>query len=191
MTELERGDLQIFFRPSVQPADARVPTLGIQSLYLLLSPADRHVHRRVRVGKNRLPTNARERFWCRIERVGTLDRALGDVLDDERYTTKTRGERYQPGARPVARGEYLLARHDDHVHLTYAVEPLPFDDAPEELRVEPAARLLVLFENHHGRAVWTQDGSVADLDREGDEIVLVGSSAPVAMGDGGLLARGS
>jgi len=189
VTELERGDLQIFFRPSVQPAEAPVHTLGVQSLYLLLSPAGRDVHRRVRVGKNRLPTTARDRFWCRIERVGSLERALGDVLEDERYTTKTRGERYQPGARPVAHGEYLLARHDDHVHLTYAVEPLPFDDAPEELHVERAARLLLLFENHRGRAVWTQHGDLSNLDREGEEIVLVGSSVPIPLGEDGLLAR--
>ena len=76
MTELERGDLQIFFRPSVQPAEAQVHALGVQSLYLLLSPAGRDLHRRVRIGKNRLPTSARERFWCRIERVGSLQRVF-------------------------------------------------------------------------------------------------------------------
>lgn len=132
-----------------------------------------------------MPVNARERFWCRIERVGSLQHVIGGLMEDERYTTKTRGERYQPAARPVAMGEYELAQHDDHVHLTYAVEPLDFVEAPDEVIVERAARLLVLFENREGgRAVWTQRGGVADLDREGEEIVLVGSSACVETIDG-------
>jgi hypothetical protein len=62
------------------------------------------------------------------------------------------------------------------VHFEYDVEPFAFEDAPEELHVEPRARHLLLFENHEGGATWTQHGDPAELDGEGAEIVLAGAS---------------
>lgn len=174
---LEHGDIQFFFRPMVQAVEAQEHKLGVQSFFMILSPAGADIHRRVRVGKKRMPAQPRERFWARVERVGSMQRVLGDVVEDEQYSTKTRGERYQPGARPVALGSYAFVQHDDHVDFEYAVEPFAFEDAPDELRVEPNARHLVLFENHgEGRAVWTPSGSIDDLAYEGAEIVLAGAS---------------
>jgi hypothetical protein len=178
---LEHGDVQFFFRPAVQPADAEGEvTLAVQSFFLILSPAGGRTHRRLRVGKKRMPSRRRDRFWARIERVGSLQRVLGDLLEDEQYSTKTRGERFQPAARPVAAGSYQLVRHDDHVHLRYAVEPFDFIDAPDELKIQESGDHLVLFEAAHGRAVWTHAGSISSLDRDGFEIVLVGACAPTS-----------
>jgi hypothetical protein len=177
----EHGDIQFFFRPSVQPAEGERYVLGVQSLFAILSPAGRSVHRRLRVGKKRMPATPRDRFWARIERVGSLQRVLGDLLEAERYSTKTRGERYQPAARPIARGTYAFVQHGDHVHLDYRVEPLPFEEAPEEIGLSEAASHLVLFENTEGtRATWTPRGSITQLDEEGAELVLVGSCREVA-----------
>lgn len=53
---LERGDVSFFWKPSVLPADAppgTMTTAGVQSFFLVLSTGDRH--RRLRVGKKRLP----------------------------------------------------------------------------------------------------------------------------------------
>ncbi|HEX3766345.1 MAG TPA: hypothetical protein VHW23_46955 [Kofleriaceae bacterium] len=173
---LERGDISFFFRPRVQPADPRAaPTgaPGVQSLFFVLSTAgDRH--RRVRVGRKRMPVAAGERLWARVERVGSLQRVLADQLEAEEYSTKTRGDRYQPGARPVGQGCYAFARHDDHVHLVYRIlqaEP----DVPDEVQVPEAGSDLVLFERvPRERAVWTTAGEPALLDEEGAEIVIVG-----------------
>jgi hypothetical protein len=179
MTEvIERGDIQFFFRPLVQPAEADAFELGVQSFFLVMSPAGGQ-HRRLRIGKKRMPARPRERFWARIERVGSLQRVLGDALEPESYVTKTRGERYQPGARPIAHGTYELVQHDDHIHLRYDVEPFGFEDAPEEVTLAPTADHLVLFKASPGeRAVWTQRGTTAELDEEGTEIVLAGSNHP-------------
>lgn len=175
---LEHGDVQFFFRPSVQAVEAEQHRLGVQSFFLILSPAGGHVHRRVRVGKKRMPARPRERFWARVERVGSMQRVLGDVVEDEQYSTRTRGERYQPGARPIARGSYAFVQHDDHVDFEYEVEPFAFEDAPDEIFVEAKARHLVLFENRGaGKAVWTPDGSIDDLAYEGAELVLAGALA--------------
>lgn len=172
---LERGDISFFFRPRVQSADpvGASTAPGVQSLFFVLSTAgDRH--RRVRVGRKRMPVAAGERLWARVERVGSLQRVLAAQLEAEEYTTKTRGDRYQPGARPIGQGCYAFARHDDHVHLVYRLlqcEP----DVPDEVQVPDAGSDLVLFERvPRERAAWTTAGEPALLDAEGAEIVIVG-----------------
>jgi hypothetical protein len=176
MEVLERGDICFFFRPTVQPEDAVETTLGVQSFFMVLGPA-RGRHRRVRIGKKRLPERSGERFWARVERVGSMQRVVGDQLEDERYTTKTRGERYQPGARAIGQGSYEFVRHDDHVHFTYQLDHLE-PDAPEPLHIADAGDYVVLFENEEKRRrpVWTAAGDPSQLDAEGTEIVIVGHS---------------
>jgi hypothetical protein len=168
---LERGDIQFCFQPTVQPADAIEVSLGVQSLFAILSPEGRELHRRLRVGKKRMPQKPRERFWARIERVGSLQRALGDKLEPETYTTKTRGERFQPAARLVAIGTYAFVQHGDHVHFEYEVEPAD-DDA---MRVESGSHIVLFESTGEGRATWSHRGSIELLDDEGAELVLVGS----------------
>jgi hypothetical protein len=171
----ERGDIGFFFRPAVQAADALETTLGVQSFFLVLSPAGGR-HRRVRIGRKRLPAASGQRFWARVERVGSLQRVLADQLEAEHYSTKTRGERYQPGARAIARGSYAFLAHEDHTHLVYQVDDRE-EDAPEPLEVEDIGDYLVLFERTpRTRATWTSAGGPGLLDDEGAEIVLVGHS---------------
>jgi hypothetical protein len=180
MEVCERGDVSFFFRPTVQPADPeRVTALGVQSFFLVLSP-EHGGHRRLRIGRKRMPERSGERFWARVERVGSMQRVIGDQVEAEHYRTKTRGERYQPGARPLAHGTYAFLRHDDHVHLTY--ELLARDpEAPDELRLDDAGDYLVLFEAPGvGAATWTANGGPLLLDREGAEVVIVGHSESAA-----------
>jgi hypothetical protein len=170
---LERGDLSCFFRPRVQPAEAPVTTLGVQSFFLVLSAAH-GIHRRIRVGRKRMPVASGERLWARVERTGTLQHVLADQLEPEEYRTKTRGDRYQPGARPIAQGCYAFARHDDHVHLVYRLDRFE-PEVPDEVRLPEAGNDLVLFERvPPSAAVWTTEGQPALLDEDGQEIVLVG-----------------
>jgi hypothetical protein len=172
---LERGDIQFCFQPTVQPADAMTVSLGVQSLFAILSPEGRELHRRLRVGKKRMPQKPRDRFWARIERVGSLQRTLGDKLEPETYTTKTRGERYQPAARLVAVGTYAFVQHDDHVHFDYDVEPAE----PDTPMVESGSHIVLFESTGEGRATWSHRGSIALLDEEGAELVLVGSCQAV------------
>ena len=168
---LEHGDISFWFRPSVQPAHGEHVELAVQMLFAVLSPAQSGLHRRLRIGRKRMPRHGRDRFWAVVERVGSLERVIGDVIEDETYVTKTRGERYQPGARLIARGTYAFVQEDDHVRLTYELdhhegEMIPLDDASH----------LVLFPARAGAsATWTTEGAPSELDREGAEIVLVGA----------------
>jgi hypothetical protein len=171
---LERGDISFFWKPSVRAADALVgeEAARVQSFFLVLSTGENH--RRVRVGKKRLPTRAGERLWARVERTGSLARVIGGMVETERYLTKTRGERVQPGAEMIARGAYAFVQHDDHCHLVYRVEDID-PGAPEEVRVAEAGSMIVLFERvPRTKATWTTAGSPAILDEAGAECVLVG-----------------
>ena len=173
---LERGDIRFFYRPRVQPAHALEPVEpGVQSFFVVLAPAGRRAFRRVRIGKKRMPAPTGERFWARVERVGSLERVLAGQLEDAHYETKTQGDRFQPGARPIAAGCYAFVRHDDHIHLAYRVDEVEPDDIPDEVRVPEASSLIVLFERlGRGRAMWTVEGFPARLDDEGAELVFVG-----------------
>jgi hypothetical protein len=187
---LERGDISFFFRPRVQPADAPVGSAtapGVQSFFFVMSTAgDRH--RRVRVGRKRMPVVSGERLWARVERVGSLQRVLADQLEAEEYRTKTRGDRYQPGARPIGQGCYAFVRHGDHLHLVYRIAQLE-PDVPDEVGVPEAGSDLVLFERSEmdgdaagGRLRWTTAGEPALLDEEGAEIVIVGTGGDDDLG---------
>jgi hypothetical protein len=172
---VEQGDVLFFYRPTVQPAEAP-PDLqpGVQAFYVVLSPANQGTHRRVRIGKKRMPKS--ERLWARVERVGDFARVIGDQINDEVYTTKTRGDRFQPGARPVAQGCYAFVRHGDHTHFVYRVDR-DEADAPEDVRVPEVGDSVVLFEREpteDSRAIWSAEGEVRWLDREGEELVFVG-----------------
>lgn len=176
---LERGDLQFWFRPTVRPADVEDAPLHVQQFFVILSPAGGARHRRIRIGRKRMPERPGQRLWARVERVGPLAAVLDDVVDDERYATKTRGARYQPGARPIAHGGYAFARHDDHVHLVYELEHVERElDVGDAIHVPDSAAHLVLFERADpGRAVWTTAGEPSRLDHAGEELVLVGVGA--------------
>jgi hypothetical protein len=176
----ERGDIGFFFRPTVQPADLeRTSRLGVQSFFLVLGTPMGH-HRRVRIGRKRLPTASGERFWARVERVGSLQRVLGDQLESEHYRTKTRGDRYQAGARPIGHGSYAFVHHDDHTHLVYELEGHDLD-APDELAIAESGDYVVLFEAEpRRRATWTTRGEPSLLDSEGAELVLVGHNEGLA-----------
>jgi hypothetical protein len=173
---LERGDIAFFYRPKVQAVDAVVETPGVQRFFVVLAPAEGSA-RRLKIGRKRMPEAGEQRFWAVVERVGSFQRVLADQLEAETYSTKTRGERYQPGARAVAQGCYAFVRHGDHTHLAYRVEYAEAAELlPEEVRVEPAASYVVLFEQRgRGRARWTTEGEPGRLDREDAEIVLVGT----------------
>ena len=173
---LERGDISFFWKPSVRPAelppDAEIEP-GVQSFFLILSRGGHH--RRLRVGKKRMPAPTGERLWARVERIGSLARVLGDQVESDRYVTKTRGERFQPGAEMIARGGYAFVQHDDHCHLVYRLDHTE-PGVPDAVRVAEAGSVIVLFERlPRARATWTTVGSPAMLDEPGAECVLVGA----------------
>jgi hypothetical protein len=114
---LERGRIAFVVRPRVEGAP------GVQRFSFLLSPERGEMHRRIVVGKKRMPEpGANEREWAYVDKLAPSRSELLADLGPSTYTTKTRGVRHQPGARVLAQGHYAILEHAEHAHLTYALE---------------------------------------------------------------------
>ncbi len=175
---LERGAIAFVYRPRVQTDVAR-GIEDVQGFYIVLVPDDRHVARRVRVGRKRLPDRQRrERFWAYVETVARNPRAIVRDLAATEYWTKTRGLRHQPGPRLVGDGAYALARHGPHVHLAYALHEPQTSEVRDELRIaREASYIVAAFARSVGAPGEEERRFVAlepdHLDRPGTELVLI------------------
>jgi hypothetical protein len=145
---LEDGDIYFLYKPRVQ--DEQVESLEeVQRLLVVLHP---WIGRRLRllvVGRKRLPElAAHDRFWGFVDAVVDRPDQLHDALERREYGTRTRGERVQPPARPVAEGAYVIARHDDHTHLAHQLEfPERPGEAQRELNIEREASYVLTVKN--------------------------------------------
>lgn len=146
---LEDGDIYFLYRPRVE--DEQVESVAdVQRLLVVLRPwRGRARTRLLVVGRKRLPEiDERARFWAFVDAVVGRPEQLHDKLQQRRYTTKTRGERHQPPARPTAEGAYAITRHDDHTHLAYQLElPRRPGRPQEELHIEPEASYVISVKN--------------------------------------------
>jgi hypothetical protein len=150
---LERGSIAFVVRPRVEGAP------GVQRFLFTLSPERGALHRRVHVGRKRMPAPGKsEREWAYVDKLARAQSGLIDDLGPSTYLTKTRGERHQPGAHVIARGRYAILEHGEHTHLTYTLDPdverEPLHDA---LNVAPAASLITAVFNP--LASWRRRGA--------------------------------
>jgi hypothetical protein len=200
---VEHGDIYFLYRPRVN--DERVESLEeVQRLLVVLRPWPVRRLRLLVVGRKRLPDlGAHDRFWAFVDAVVDRPERLRAAVERRGYRTKTRGERVQPPARPVAEGGYVIARHDDHTHLAYQLEPPdPGGPAQRGLNIEHQASYVVTVKNpkkpsppgvgrpgpgkadlpaelqdrFRGRRFIPLDPPVL-LDHPGTEIVLIGAAA--------------
>ena len=199
---LERGDLAVFFRPTVETEDPDGLD-DVQQCYLVLAPRLGGRHRRLVIGRKRLPdVDEQSPPWAFVDRVADDPETLTDDLGAFTYETKTRGTRHQPAARPAGEGVYgIVRRDDDEVVLGYRLE-LPTDPGPvqETLNIAPVARYHLQVRNpetpaprraglpegqrpdlpdelqqHFGGRRWAP-AEVGFLDREGTELLLIGAA---------------
>ncbi len=180
---LEHGAIAFVYRPRVETFVARELD-DVQAFFVLLAPRDGERVRRVRVGRKRLPDSGRrERFWAYVDRVGHNAPDLVADLAPDRYWTKTRGLRHQPGARAAGHGAYALACHRDHVHLAYALVA-GGGEVQDELRIAPRASYIVA--TFASSVAETSEGErrfvplrPAHLDLPGAELVLIAARTGV------------
>jgi hypothetical protein len=186
---LERGDVFFFHRPRVGVAEAR--TLDdVAHFFFLLEPDARGCDRVVVVGRKRLPDPERhERAWALVAEV--------------RRPRERRESR--PGARAVGEGRYLLADHDGHSHLAYALKlPRAPGEAQRMFNVGRDANFILAVRNpdapappgtglprsrraqlppdvreRFGARRWLAVEDPALLDHPGIELVLIGAAADV------------
>jgi hypothetical protein len=148
-TVLEEGNVYFLYRPRVEE-DEPGAVRDIQRLYTVLSPYGKDRHRLLVLGRKSLPEvhDGGERHWGFVDRVVKDPRALREVLEEQQYGTKTRGERRVPAARPAGEGVYAIVRHEGHTHFAYALElPERPGEVQRELNIEPEASYILSVKN--------------------------------------------
>jgi len=200
--ELERGDVFFFYRPKVEQNAPRGED-DVQRLLVVLAPDGRRRFRILTVGRKHMPVRSgprRERNWGWVMKVAGDPADVEIELRGHHYATKTRGEREQPSARPAGEGRYAIARHGDHTHLAYAlVHPERPGPVQDELGIYGSASYVVAVKNPwfpsppqaglspEQEAFYPEplqarfrdrrwaELEPAHLDREGAELVLIGT----------------
>ena len=200
----ERGDVFFFFRPRVERHAPRGDD-DVQRLLVVLAPDDGERFRLLTVGRKRLPGASawgRERHWAWVMKVARTPGEIELELRGYRYDTRTRGRRDQPSARPAGSGRYAVARHGAHAHLGYVLaRPEAPGPVQRELGIEASASVVVAVKNPEWPTPPDLNAGLAPeaeafypaplqaafrgrrwaplepahLDREGAELVLVGT----------------
>ncbi|NLE87934.1 MAG: hypothetical protein GX607_16230 [Myxococcales bacterium] len=147
---LERGNIYFLVRPRVEEHDPEGPD-DVQNLYVVLSPEGRKIYRSLIIGRAQLPdpdASGRQKHWGFVDAVYRDPKELSRALREETYSTKTRGERHRPAARPVGEGVYEIASHKGHTHLSYALElPEQPGEVQGDLGIEAEASYVVSVKN--------------------------------------------
>lgn len=197
---LEHGDIFFIYRPAVEEDDPQgLP--DVQRFYVVLRPQGGGPTRLLVVGRKRLPDiGQHERNWGYVDMVSKDAGALEKELRENSYSTKTRGERRQPAARPAGEGVYVITLEDGQMHLSYELElPEKPGDVQKDLNIAPKASFALSVKNpeagqprgagldrqekadypdtlqevFRGRRFARED--VRLLDYEGAEVLLVGA----------------
>lgn len=166
---LESGDVFFVYRPRVEETDVE-GLEDVQRLFMILEPHGGYRTRRIVVGAQQLPEpeeSGSRRFWAFVDEVSRDPSRLDLEREQETYGTTTRGQRIQPEDRPVGEGVYAIARHRDHVHLTYELELPEHPGEPQrEFNLEQEASYVVSVKNPNvpsPRGAGLQPSAQADL----------------------------
>lgn len=203
---IEGGNVYFVYRPRVDESSPESLD-DIQRLYMVMSPHEDRRYRMIGVGAKRLPqiSEGGQQHWAFVETVRKEAKEIEQQLQAETYQTKTRGERTVPAARPADEGVYIIARHDGHTHLAYALElPREPDEVQRQMNIEEEASYILSVKNpqqsSRGGAGFDEERAAdfpkrlqerfADrrfievdppdfLDYEGAEVLFVGAEAEV------------
>lgn len=135
-------------------------------------PPNPTAYRLISLGKKRMPSpeaaiasgsepggiggRHSEAIWATVADIGADLKDLAEGMGEERYTTKTRGDRVKPAARPAGRGHYALSikttdpPSSREVRLTYDISHPSSDEfgaVQKELGLHPSSSVLVQMRN--------------------------------------------
>jgi hypothetical protein len=147
---LERGNIYFFYRPRVEEHDPEGLD-DIERMYMVLSPQQKKRYRLALIGRKKLPEPSHKgkgRAWGFIDSVRKDPASIRSMLEEESYSTKTRGNRTRPAARPIGEGVYRIVRHEGHTHLIYALElPERLGQAQQEFEIQQEASFVISVAN--------------------------------------------
>jgi hypothetical protein len=153
----EYGDIYFFYRPKVGSSDVK-SIEDVRRFFMVTAPEEtrsksdkkkihRQFYRLFVIGKKSLPeirtTEARssERYWARVGGIFEKPEDLTKELLSDEFR---RGD----SARPVGKGKYAIARHQNHAELAYILEhPAEPGEAQKEFDIEKEASYIVTVIN--------------------------------------------
>lgn len=148
---LERGNIYFCYTPKVERDDVKKLD-DVQQFYFVLAPHEKQSYRLIIIGKKRFPEiDSDNNNWCFVESVSDNAQEIEQGLRKETYSTKTRGERLQPAARPVGEGIYEIVKYRGHTNLIYALElPEDLGEAQKSLGIKEEASYIITIKNPTG-----------------------------------------
>jgi hypothetical protein len=89
-----------------------------------------------------------ERYMSLIWGVSDSLDQLNEEFRKQDYSTKTKGERHQEGARLAAEGVYSIVEHNNHTHLLYSLEaPTKMGEVQKAFNIENEGSYIVSVKN--------------------------------------------
>lgn len=145
---LEEGDIFFVYRPDVE--NRHPDSLSdVQRFYMILRPRGGDHTRLMVIGDKKLPdVDSHDRFWGFVEMVSNDSNRIEKELRSETYDTKTRGERFQPAARPAGEGAYALIQPGRDMHLVYELElPDKIGPVQKAFNIEDKGAFVISIKN--------------------------------------------
>jgi hypothetical protein len=150
---VEHGNIWFIYRPKVRAEgepEQDVEGIGdVERFHVVLRPDGATLFRLMTIGAKRLPdADEHERNWGFVDLIAKSAGQVTDVLGEDHYDTKTRGERVRPAARPAGEGVYVLTLTGKTLHLAYALE-LPEKPGPvqKQLNIAEEASFALSIKN--------------------------------------------
>src|SRR5579883_1810181 len=145
---VEHGDIYFLYRPKLETDKPEGPE-DVQRFHLVLRPEGKSRFRLLTIGRKRLPdVPEHERVWGFVDKVARTARDIEHELREETYSTKTRGQRTRPAARPAGEGVYALVREDHKLYLAYELElPERAGEVQKDLKISPQASFALSVRN--------------------------------------------
>lgn len=122
LTVLEKGDIYFFYRPRVNSEEAKNKK-EVSRFFFILRNNTTGLYRVVIVEKKQLPRAAGHQVeFAFVAKVGTTLEEIHEYLDEQHYSTKTKGERTLSAALSGGEGKYLFLKWGKATHLLYSLE---------------------------------------------------------------------
>jgi hypothetical protein len=121
-TILEKGDIYFFYRPKINKSIVNKKA-DVGKFFFIIHDRSDQFYRIIIIGKKQLPTaNLHPVEFAFVSKVATDQQQLLEFLEEQRYMTKTRGERTVPAAHPIGEGKYLFLKMGKITHFVYLIE---------------------------------------------------------------------
>jgi len=147
---IEQGEIAFLYRPRVGEHDPH-DLEDLQRTHLLLHPDQENVYRLITIGRKRLPEHEggeAERNWAYVDLVRKDAESIEKELREQKYQTRTRGERVLPAVRPAGEGRYALVSRGPNTRIHYALKlPQQMGEVQEQLGIKQAGSMVVSIKN--------------------------------------------